>query len=61
MKSDADRVRKIRQVEKLSEKAQDYENLLKDLGNLVESRTADRIKSLLDKVCRRFGDAKSLA
>ncbi|KAJ5239825.1 hypothetical protein N7468_004444 [Penicillium chermesinum] len=38
-----------KQVEKLSEKAQDYENLLKDLGGLVESRTADRIRILLDK------------
>ncbi|KAJ5167877.1 uncharacterized protein N7482_003471 [Penicillium canariense] len=38
-----------RQVDKLSEKAQDYENLLKDLGHLVETRAADRIKSLLDK------------
>ncbi|KAJ5722541.1 hypothetical protein N7488_000576 [Penicillium malachiteum] len=38
-----------KQVEKLTEKAQDYESLLKDLGNIVESRTADRIKSLLDK------------
>lgn len=40
-----------KQVERLSEKAQDYENLLKDLGSFVEHRTADRIKSLLDKVC----------
>lgn len=39
-----------RQVEKLTEKAHDYEALLKDLGNIVETRTADRIKSLLDKV-----------
>ncbi|KAJ6011207.1 hypothetical protein N7451_002619 [Penicillium sp. IBT 35674x] len=38
-----------KQVEKLTEKAYDYENLLKDLGTLVESRVADRIKSLLDK------------
>lgn len=41
---------RTRQVDKLSEKAHDYENLLKDLGNTVEARTADRIKSLLDKV-----------
>jgi hypothetical protein len=40
-----------RQVESLSEKAVDYENLLKDLGMLVETKTADRIRSLLDKVC----------
>lgn len=40
----------FRQVEKLTEKAYDYENLLKDLGNVVENRVADRIKSLLDKV-----------
>jgi hypothetical protein len=39
-----------RQVEKLSEKAQEYESLLKELGNVVESRAADRIRSLLDKV-----------
>lgn len=38
-----------KEVEKLSEKALEYENLLKDLGTIVESRTADRIKSLLDK------------
>ncbi|CAI7658084.1 unnamed protein product [Penicillium pancosmium] len=38
-----------KQVEWLSEKTVDYENLLKDLGSLVESKTADRIKSLLDK------------
>ncbi|OOQ91784.1 putative C6 transcription factor [Penicillium brasilianum] len=38
-----------RQVDNLSEKAQEYENLLKELGHLVESRTADRIRSLLDK------------
>ncbi|KAJ5104025.1 hypothetical protein N7532_004554 [Penicillium argentinense] len=38
-----------KQVEKLSEKALDYENLLRDLGGLVESRTADRIRNLLDK------------
>ncbi|KAJ5211775.1 uncharacterized protein N7498_003421 [Penicillium cinerascens] len=38
-----------KQVEKLSDKAQDYENMLKDLGSFVESRTADRIRSLLEK------------
>ncbi|KAJ5155438.1 hypothetical protein N7492_008241 [Penicillium capsulatum] len=38
-----------KQVERLSEKAQDYENMLKDLGAYVEYRTADRIKVLLDK------------
>ncbi|CAG8067248.1 unnamed protein product [Penicillium salamii] len=38
-----------KQVEKLSEKAQEYELLLKELGNTVESRAAERIKSLLDK------------
>ena len=40
-----------RQVDRLSEKALDYENLLKDLGSLVEYRAAERIRSLLDKVC----------
>ncbi|CAG7991253.1 unnamed protein product [Penicillium olsonii] len=38
-----------KQVEKLSEKAQEYELMLKELGNTVESRAAERIKSLLDK------------
>ncbi|KAJ5287527.1 hypothetical protein N7478_003213 [Penicillium angulare] len=38
-----------KQVDKLTEKAHDYEALLKDLGSIVETRTADRIKSLLDK------------
>ncbi|KAJ5584534.1 uncharacterized protein N7459_004334 [Penicillium hispanicum] len=38
-----------RQMEKLSQRAQEYENMLKDLGSLVEIRTADRIKNLLDK------------
>ncbi|OQE28612.1 hypothetical protein PENSTE_c003G05810 [Penicillium steckii] len=38
-----------KQVEWLSEKAVDYENMLKDLGSYVETRTADRIKTLLDK------------
>ncbi|KAJ5493263.1 hypothetical protein N7539_002009 [Penicillium diatomitis] len=37
------------QVDNLSEKAHDYENLLKELGHVVEGRTAERIKSLLDK------------
>ncbi|KAJ5648282.1 hypothetical protein N7490_004654 [Penicillium lividum] len=36
-------------VEKLTEKVYDYENMLKDLGNIVENRAAERIKSLLDK------------
>ncbi|KAJ5946421.1 transcriptional regulator family: Fungal Specific TF [Penicillium verhagenii] len=38
-----------RQVKKLSEKAQDYENMLKDLGNIVDTRTAERITDLLSK------------
>ncbi|KAJ5601458.1 hypothetical protein N7510_010992 [Penicillium lagena] len=38
-----------KQVEKLSEKATDYENLLKDLGGVVETKAAERIRSLLDK------------
>ncbi|KAJ5683328.1 hypothetical protein N7462_006493 [Penicillium macrosclerotiorum] len=38
-----------RQVDKLTEKAHDYENLLKELGAMVETRTAERIKGLLDK------------
>jgi hypothetical protein len=37
-------------VEKLSEKAQEYELMLKELGTVVEARAADRIRSLLDKV-----------
>lgn len=40
-------------MEKLSERAQEYENLLRDLGSVVEKNTAERIKSLLDKVCCR--------
>ncbi|KAJ6115756.1 hypothetical protein N7523_006173 [Penicillium sp. IBT 18751x] len=39
-----------RRVPRACESLQDYENMLKDLGTFVESRTADRIKSLLDKV-----------
>ncbi|KAJ5808196.1 hypothetical protein N7474_009465 [Penicillium riverlandense] len=39
-----------KQVERLSEKAADYENLLKDLGSMVETKAAERIKILLDKV-----------
>ncbi|KAJ5644225.1 transcriptional regulator family: Fungal Specific TF [Penicillium longicatenatum] len=39
-----------KQVKKLSEKAQDYENMLKDLGNLVDTRTTERITNLLSKV-----------
>ncbi|KAJ5982697.1 transcriptional regulator family: Fungal Specific TF [Penicillium sp. IBT 35674x] len=38
-----------RQVKKLSEKVQDYENALKSLENLVDTRTADRITGLLSK------------
>ncbi|KAI3272412.1 transcriptional regulator family: Fungal Specific TF [Penicillium roqueforti] len=38
-----------RQVINLSEKAQVYENVLKDLGSLVDTRIAARITGLLDK------------
>lgn len=38
-----------KQVENLSDKAQEYENLLKELGGMVSTSAADRIKSLLDK------------
>lgn len=38
-----------KQVEILSDKAQEYENLLKELGGMVSAGAADRIKSLLDK------------
>lgn len=45
-----------RQVENLSEKAQEYENLLKELGGMVELSAAERIRSLLDKVRSSFRD-----
>ncbi|KAI2733228.1 transcriptional regulator family: Fungal Specific TF [Penicillium roqueforti] len=38
-----------KQVEALSEKAQEYENLLKELRGMVEFSAAERIRSLLDK------------
>lgn len=37
-------------MEKLYEKVQGYENMLRYLGTLVDDRTANQIKSLLDKV-----------
>jgi hypothetical protein len=46
-------------VEKLSEKAQEYELMLKELGTVVETHAADRIRSLLDKVghfCLHYND-----
>ncbi|KAJ5888096.1 hypothetical protein N7495_008137 [Penicillium taxi] len=36
-----------RQVDKLTDKAQDYENLLKELGGMVEARAGEKIRSLL--------------
>ncbi|OQD85742.1 hypothetical protein PENANT_c009G03540 [Penicillium antarcticum] len=42
-------VKSYLQVEKLSEKAQEYETMLKELGMIVETRAADRIRNLLDK------------
>ncbi|KAJ5950681.1 uncharacterized protein N7479_009094 [Penicillium vulpinum] len=43
------RERTKKQVDKLSEKAQEYENLLKDLAGVVDFSIAERIRSLLDK------------
>jgi hypothetical protein len=40
-----------RKIESLSEKTQEYENLLKDLVGVVDLGAAERIRSLLDKVC----------
>jgi hypothetical protein len=44
-----------RQLDILSVKTQDYENLLREIGSLVDSRTSERIKCTLDKV-RACGD-----
>jgi hypothetical protein len=41
-----------RQLEELSKKTQDYETLLETLGGMVGSSVADRIRILLEKVCR---------
>ncbi|KAG0155069.1 hypothetical protein PDIDSM_642 [Penicillium digitatum] len=43
------RERTKKQIKTLSEKALEYENLLKDLGGLVDFNAAERIRSLLDK------------
>ncbi|KAJ5188489.1 hypothetical protein N7491_004812 [Penicillium cf. griseofulvum] len=43
------RDRTKKKVESLSEKVQDYENLLKDLAGVVDLSAAERIRSLLDK------------
>ncbi|KAH2041763.1 hypothetical protein KXW48_000742 [Aspergillus fumigatus] len=37
------------QLDILSVKIQDYENLLREIGSMVDSRTSERIKSMLDK------------
>lgn len=37
-------------MEELSSKTQEYENLLRDIGNFVDGRTAERIKTTLEKV-----------
>jgi hypothetical protein len=34
----------------LSVKTQDYENLLREIGNAVDTRISERIKSTLEKV-----------
>lgn len=39
-----------RQLDKLEIKTQEYENLLKEIGNIVDGRTAERIRNTLDKV-----------
>jgi predicted enzyme involved in methoxymalonyl-ACP biosynthesis len=40
-----------REVERLSAEVHDYESFLDDLRNSAESRTADWVKTLLEKVC----------
>lgn len=40
----------IRQLDSLSIKAEAYEKLLKDIGNIVDGRTAEQIRITLDKV-----------
>jgi hypothetical protein len=40
-----------REVDRLSAEVQDYESFLDDLRNSAESRTADWVKILLEKVC----------
>lgn len=41
----------IRQLDSLSTKAEAYEKLLRDIGNIVDGRTAEQIRVTLDKVC----------
>lgn len=40
-----------RNLEDLSNKSREYENLLKDIGNIVDGVTCERIRDALDKVC----------
>lgn len=40
----------FRQLNKLSTKTSDYENLLRDLSSVVDGRAAERIKLVLEKV-----------
>lgn len=37
-------------MEELSSKTQEYENLLRDIGTFVDGRTAERIRTTLEKV-----------
>ncbi|KAF9889127.1 hypothetical protein FE257_007616 [Aspergillus nanangensis] len=46
------------ELSSLSTKAQEYENLLKDIGNVVDGRTAERIRSTLEKFSAS-GDSSS--
>lgn len=39
-----------RRLEELSSKAQDFENLLRELGNVVDGRAKERIRNTLEKV-----------
>jgi len=41
-------------LEDLSRKTRDYEVLLKDIENIVDSSTSERIKQALDKVRLHF-------
>jgi hypothetical protein len=43
-----------RQLDSLSAKAEAYEKLLRDIGNVVDGRTAEQIKGTLDKVSALF-------
>ncbi|KAI9044445.1 Zn(II)2Cys6 transcription factor [Aspergillus affinis] len=47
------------QLDKLEMKTQEYENLLKEIGNIVDGRTAERIRNTLDKWSARDDSTSS--